>query len=253
MGTKPEAASASSRTAPLCREPRYLTGHVPSAGGARRSVERLPQFGDIPAYNGMSGRSARRKPATEDGREEMQVKTAMIVMAIMGCDDSATKCTQLSLSEPKWETVAACDKDSEQELARYSNVHTRWSSPSAVAGGDKKPRRCRTIRHISKRSPHCPRPLKPPRRNPRSPIFSKNLWRDQGSHPTTEGVKRLSPNRFTLLPMATAGSCERSSRTDIRLERGLNLERGPNEAPALYCDIWTRRRLIGRTGRALLG
>lgn len=53
----------------------------------------------------------------------MQVKTAMIVMAIMGCDDSATKCTQLSLSEPKWETVAACDKDSEQELARYSNVH----------------------------------------------------------------------------------------------------------------------------------
>ncbi|MCD2171365.1 hypothetical protein [Rhizobium sp. C4] len=52
----------------------------------------------------------------------MQVKTAMIVMAIMGCDDSATKCTQLSLSEPKWETVAACDKDSEQELARYSNV-----------------------------------------------------------------------------------------------------------------------------------
>lgn len=53
----------------------------------------------------------------------MQVKTAMIVMAIMGCDDSATKCTQLSLSEPKWETVAACDKDSEQELARYTNVH----------------------------------------------------------------------------------------------------------------------------------
>lgn len=53
----------------------------------------------------------------------MQVKTAMIVMAIMGCDDSATKCTQLSLSEPRWDTVAACDKDSEQELARYSNVH----------------------------------------------------------------------------------------------------------------------------------
>ncbi|HWU61784.1 MAG TPA: hypothetical protein VN112_07150 [Ensifer sp.] len=53
----------------------------------------------------------------------MQVKTAMIVMAIMGCDDSATKCTQISLSEPKWDTVAACDKDSEQELARYSNVH----------------------------------------------------------------------------------------------------------------------------------
>ncbi len=52
----------------------------------------------------------------------MQVKTAMIVMAIMGCDDSATTCTQLSLSEPRWETVAACDKDSEQELARFSNA-----------------------------------------------------------------------------------------------------------------------------------
>lgn len=53
----------------------------------------------------------------------MQVKTAMIVMAIMGCDDSATKCTQLSLSEPKWPTVAACDKDSEKELTRYTNAH----------------------------------------------------------------------------------------------------------------------------------
>lgn len=53
----------------------------------------------------------------------MQVKTAMIVMAIMGCDDSATKCTQLSVSEPKWPTVAACDKDSEKELTRYANAH----------------------------------------------------------------------------------------------------------------------------------
>lgn len=53
----------------------------------------------------------------------MQMKAAMIVMAIMGCDDSATKCTQLSVSEPKWPTVAACDKDSEKELTRYSNAH----------------------------------------------------------------------------------------------------------------------------------
>lgn len=53
----------------------------------------------------------------------MQVKTAMIVMAIMGCDDSATKCTQLSVSEPRWPTVAACDKDSEKELTRYTNAH----------------------------------------------------------------------------------------------------------------------------------
>jgi hypothetical protein len=53
----------------------------------------------------------------------MQVKAAMIVMAIMGCDDSATKCTELSVSEPKWPTVAACDKDSEKELTRYSNAH----------------------------------------------------------------------------------------------------------------------------------
>ncbi len=56
----------------------------------------------------------------------MQVKTAMIVMAIMGCDDSATKCTQLSLSEPKWETVAACDKDSELNWRVIPTSSTRW-------------------------------------------------------------------------------------------------------------------------------
>jgi hypothetical protein len=53
----------------------------------------------------------------------MQVKAAMIVMAIMGCDDSATKCTELSVTEPRWPTVAACDKDSEKELTRYANAH----------------------------------------------------------------------------------------------------------------------------------
>lgn len=47
----------------------------------------------------------------------------MIVMAIMGCDDSANKCTELSVTEPRWPTVAACDKDSEKELTRYSNAH----------------------------------------------------------------------------------------------------------------------------------
>lgn len=52
----------------------------------------------------------------------MQVQAAMIMMAIMGCDDSATHCVQLSASQPKWQTVAACDKASEKVLENYTNA-----------------------------------------------------------------------------------------------------------------------------------
>jgi hypothetical protein len=52
----------------------------------------------------------------------MQMQTAMIMMAVMGCDDSGTRCVQLSASQPKWETVSACDKASEKVLESFSGA-----------------------------------------------------------------------------------------------------------------------------------
>lgn len=53
----------------------------------------------------------------------MQVQAALIIMTIMGCDDSGTQCVMLSESQPKWDTVAACDAQSENELKNYNNVN----------------------------------------------------------------------------------------------------------------------------------
>lgn len=71
----------------------------------------------------------------------MQIKAAMVMMAIMGCDDGARKCVQLEATEPRWETVAACDQASEQELAKYSNANYPMiiaicQSPAAPATAD---------------------------------------------------------------------------------------------------------------------
>ncbi|MCO6186291.1 hypothetical protein [Rhizobium sp. L1K21] len=53
----------------------------------------------------------------------MQVQAALIVMSIMGCDDSGSQCVMLAESQPKWDTVAECDAASEGELQTYSNVN----------------------------------------------------------------------------------------------------------------------------------
>ena len=53
----------------------------------------------------------------------MQVKAAMIMMSIMGCNDGGTHCVPLATTDAKWPTVAACDKESEASLQKYANAH----------------------------------------------------------------------------------------------------------------------------------
>ena len=123
----------------------------------------------------------------------MQVKTAMIVMAIMGCDDSATKCTQLSLSEPKWETVAACDKDSEQELSRYSNVHYPMVIAICQSPEVKKAEAMQdntAIQRQSQANAALPPTAETATREPEKPnLLQRTFGVIRQAIPTTEGIK----------------------------------------------------------------
>lgn len=47
------------------------------------------------------------------------MKTAIIVMSILGCDDSATQCHYIEQVNQQWSTVQACDAASENALANY--------------------------------------------------------------------------------------------------------------------------------------
>lgn len=48
------------------------------------------------------------------------MKAALIVMTILGCDDSATQCHYVATIDRTWQSVALCDAESEKQLGHYS-------------------------------------------------------------------------------------------------------------------------------------
>lgn len=57
------------------------------------------------------------------------MQTALIVMTILGCDDSVTQCHYVATAQEHFVSVALCDAASEKILAGYSGV----SYPMLVA------------------------------------------------------------------------------------------------------------------------
>ncbi|MBO9630699.1 MAG: hypothetical protein J7516_14865 [Shinella sp.] len=57
------------------------------------------------------------------------MKAALIVMTIMGCDDSATQCHYIDTAPKSWQTVALCDAQAET----YINRHQDKNYPVIVA------------------------------------------------------------------------------------------------------------------------
>jgi hypothetical protein len=57
------------------------------------------------------------------------MKAALIVMTIMGCDDSATQCHYIDTVGKSWQTVALCDAQAET----YINRHQDKNYPVIVA------------------------------------------------------------------------------------------------------------------------
>ncbi|MDX3929423.1 MAG: hypothetical protein QHC90_26925 [Shinella sp.] len=49
------------------------------------------------------------------------MQAALIVMTILGCDDSATQCHYIDTVSQSWRTVAICDAQSEAQINRYQN------------------------------------------------------------------------------------------------------------------------------------
>ncbi|TCL97052.1 hypothetical protein C8J38_1011426 [Rhizobium sp. PP-WC-2G-219] len=50
------------------------------------------------------------------------VTAALVVMTILGCDDSVSQCHYVDTVKGSWETVAACDDQSQRKLPAYSNA-----------------------------------------------------------------------------------------------------------------------------------
>lgn len=50
------------------------------------------------------------------------MQAALIIMTILGCDDTATQCHFVEMLDERWATVQACDAGSEDKLKAYSNL-----------------------------------------------------------------------------------------------------------------------------------
>ena len=50
------------------------------------------------------------------------MQTALIIMTILGCDDSATQCHYVEMLDERWATIQECDAQSEDRLKGYANI-----------------------------------------------------------------------------------------------------------------------------------
>jgi len=50
------------------------------------------------------------------------MQAALIIMTILGCDDTATQCHHVEMLEERWATIQACDAVSEAKLRTFSNL-----------------------------------------------------------------------------------------------------------------------------------
>lgn len=50
------------------------------------------------------------------------MQAALIIMTILGCDDTATQCHFVEMRDERFATVQACDAVSEDKLRTYSNL-----------------------------------------------------------------------------------------------------------------------------------
>ncbi len=57
------------------------------------------------------------------------MRTAMVIMTILGCDDGTVDCHYIATINQRWTSVALCNAVSEKELAAFTNV----SYPTVMA------------------------------------------------------------------------------------------------------------------------
>lgn len=50
------------------------------------------------------------------------MKTAFVLMTILGCDDSAVDCQHVATLQQQWTSIELCDAASEKELGNFANA-----------------------------------------------------------------------------------------------------------------------------------
>lgn len=124
------------------------------------------------------------------------MKTALVLMTFLGCDDSATDCHYIATSQQRWTSIELCDAVSEKELERYANA----SYPVVVAvcqtPGEQTPQTAGKPPGTQPPAAAAPAETQPPASEQVTQKEEESLTRQAISRvsrilPSTEGVKHL--------------------------------------------------------------
>ncbi|WP_174020352.1 hypothetical protein G6L89_006780 [Agrobacterium fabrum] len=116
------------------------------------------------------------------------MKTALVLMTFLGCDDSATDCHYLATSQQRWTSIELCDAVSEKELERFANA----SYPVVVAvcqtPGEQTPQTAGTPAAAPADTQQATAEVTP---KEEESLTKQAIGRVSGILPSTEGIKHF--------------------------------------------------------------
>ncbi|MCJ8521260.1 hypothetical protein ABID21_004337 [Pseudorhizobium tarimense] len=118
---------------------------------------------------------------------------AIIILTILGCDDSGTECHYVATSEKRWPSVEICSANSDGELASYSNA----PYPVIIAVCQT-PQETEVVSIDKPESPQLPPAVEVTEDGERS-LAGRAIARVKAVLPTTEGVRTLMQKPVRLV------------------------------------------------------
>lgn len=118
---------------------------------------------------------------------------AIIILTILGCDDSGTECHYVATSEKRWPSVEMCSANSDNELASYSNA----PYPVIIAVCQT-PQETEVVSVPKAETPQAPPAVEVTADGERS-LAGRAIARVKAVLPTTEGVRTLMQKPVRLV------------------------------------------------------
>lgn len=124
------------------------------------------------------------------------MNSALIVMTILGCNDSATDCRYISTVDQRWPTVAMCDAVSEDRLPSYANqpypvIIAVCQNPDDAIETATQSQTPPVRDQASEPIAAAPEPNSEVSEKQKEGLASRAIQRVRNVLPTTEGVKTL--------------------------------------------------------------
>ncbi|MDO1583708.1 hypothetical protein [Rhizobium oryzicola] len=123
------------------------------------------------------------------------MRTALVLMTILGCDDSATDCSYIATLQQRWQTIEQCNAVSEKELGRFVNV----SYPVVIAV-------CQDPSITEAKAPEAPHSVPllqattpAEKRAEEQSLARQAIDKVQSILPTSEGMKNLVRKPVTMV------------------------------------------------------